>query len=50
MSTEATVTGNPLREYRWPPAVNGYREALHLDPRITEDFKTALDTMTCIVS
>ncbi|BGP10171.1 hypothetical protein JCM10049v2_006054 [Rhodotorula toruloides] len=48
VSTEATVTGNPLREYRWPPAVNGYREALHLDPRITEDFKTALDTMTCI--
>ncbi|GAA5859468.1 hypothetical protein JCM8547_006838 [Rhodosporidiobolus lusitaniae] len=48
VSTEATLTGHPLRECRWPEPVNGQREALHLDPRITEDFKTALDTMTCI--
>lgn len=50
VSTEATATGHPLREYVWPAPVNGYRAALHVDPRITEDFKTALDTMTCIVS
>lgn len=48
VSTEATATGHPLREYVWPAPVNGYRAALHVDPRITEDFKTALDTMTCI--
>ncbi|GAA6048871.1 hypothetical protein JCM3770_003661 [Rhodotorula araucariae] len=48
VSTEATATNNPLREYNWPAAVNGFRPPLTLDPRITEDFKTALDTMTCI--
>ncbi|BGP50230.1 hypothetical protein JCM10450v2_006146 [Rhodotorula kratochvilovae] len=48
VSTEATASNNPLREYSWPAAVNGFRPPLTLDPRITEDFKTALDTMTCI--
>ncbi|GAA5823035.1 hypothetical protein JCM11251_007461 [Rhodosporidiobolus azoricus] len=47
VSLEA-ATGHPLRECRWPAPVNGIRPALHLDPRVTEDFKTALDTMTCI--
>ncbi|GAA5969569.1 hypothetical protein JCM11641_008164 [Rhodosporidiobolus odoratus] len=47
-AVEAGATGHPLRECRWPEPVNGNRGALHLDPRITEDFKTALDTMTCI--
>ncbi|GAA5899772.1 hypothetical protein JCM6882_005431 [Rhodosporidiobolus microsporus] len=47
VSLEA-ATGHPLRECRWPEPVNGIRGALHLDPRVTEDFKTALDTMTCI--
>ncbi|GJN92615.1 hypothetical protein Rhopal_005650-T1 [Rhodotorula paludigena] len=48
VSTEATASGSPLRDSTWPAPVNGVREVLHLDPRITEDFKTALDTMTCI--
>ncbi|GAA6031627.1 hypothetical protein JCM8097_006556 [Rhodosporidiobolus ruineniae] len=48
VSIEATRSGHPLREYLWPQPVNGYREALHLDPRITEDFKTALDTVSCV--
>ncbi|BGP18463.1 hypothetical protein JCM10213_003195 [Rhodosporidiobolus nylandii] len=42
------ATGHPLRECRWPEPVNGQRGPLQLDARVTEDFKTALDTMTCI--
>ncbi|GAA6012215.1 hypothetical protein JCM10207_002764 [Rhodosporidiobolus poonsookiae] len=47
-SIEATASGHPLRDNRWPEAQPGKREKLHLDPRIVEDFKTALDTISCI--
>ncbi|GAA5840489.1 hypothetical protein JCM9279_007344 [Rhodotorula babjevae] len=48
VSTEATAGNSLLRESKWPAPTKGFRAPLNLDPRITEDFKTALDTMTCI--
>ena len=49
VSTEATAGNSLMRESKWPAPTKGFRAPLNLDPRITEDFKTALDTMTCIV-
>lgn len=39
----------PLRGCRWPEFDPTKRPPLRLDPRAVEDYRTALDTMTCIV-
>jgi hypothetical protein len=49
VSVESTANGDALRSCRWPENGNGFRKRLVLDPRTVEDYRTALDTMTCIV-
>lgn len=50
VSVESTLDGSPLRSCIWPEAVVGGRPPLRLDPKTVEDYRTALDTTTCIVS
>ncbi|KAM0790777.1 hypothetical protein ACM66B_004626 [Microbotryomycetes sp. NB124-2] len=47
-SKEAAADNSPLRTAPWPNPVNGGYEPLTVDPTVVDNFRTALDTMTCI--
>ncbi|KDE09579.1 hypothetical protein MVLG_00474 [Microbotryum lychnidis-dioicae p1A1 Lamole] len=48
LSVESRASGDPLRTCRWADSVNGVRKPLTLDLVTVEDYRTALDTSTCI--
>lgn len=50
VSLESSVPGEPLRKYNWPEASGRTRDGLKLDMKTVEDYRTGLDTMTCVVS
>ena len=50
VSLESAVPGEPLRRYQWPEVTSRTREPLRLDMQTVEDYRTGLDTMTCVVS
>ncbi|SCV71438.1 BQ2448_3026 [Microbotryum intermedium] len=50
LSVESRAGGDPLRTCRWADSVNGVRKPLTLDLVTVDDYRTALDTSTCIVS
>ncbi|KAK4050786.1 hypothetical protein OIV83_003207 [Microbotryomycetes sp. JL201] len=48
-SKEAAADNSPLRTAPWPnPNPQGGYEPLNVDPTVVDNFRTALDTMTCI--
>lgn len=49
VSLESVISGEPLRRYTWPEASGRTREPLRLDMKTVEDYRTGLDTMTCVV-
>ncbi|GAA6061097.1 hypothetical protein JCM10212_006298 [Sporobolomyces blumeae] len=47
-SLEAQDAFKPLKGDAWPRVSGSVREPLRLSPSVAEDFKTALDTISCI--
>ncbi|KAK4047870.1 hypothetical protein OIO90_006031 [Microbotryomycetes sp. JL221] len=47
-SKEAAADNSPLRTAPWPNAIGSEYAPLTVDPTVVDNFRTALDTMTCI--